>query len=97
MNRQFVIENSFYSLILLWQWLYYNDNFYPTIKEMVVPEMIFVFFPYVLRINWPKTRFRDSLESTRSKTHKTNSFTKSRYMLLEPSTFGQSIILVGKT
>ena len=70
MNYPFIVENSFFALILMWQWLYYDDRFYSTFKATLAPEVIFVFFPYVLRLNWPQTRFRDSLESSKSKTEK---------------------------
>lgn len=60
----------------MWQWIYFNDAFYPVIKNMVVPEVVFVFFPYVLRTYWPKTSFRDSLESTKAKTVENQFFYK---------------------
>ncbi|KAJ3314722.1 hypothetical protein HDV04_005728 [Boothiomyces sp. JEL0838] len=74
MNYPFIVENSFFALILLWQWVYYDDFFYEMFKETVVFEWAFVFFPYVMRQAWPQTRFRDSLESTNGKTQKNQFF-----------------------
>lgn len=64
----FIVENSFFALLLMYQWLYFDDRFYNFFKNTYVIELTFVFFPYVLRQQWPQTRFRDSLESTKSKT-----------------------------
>lgn len=68
MNYPFIVENSFFALILMFQWLYLNDKFYRLFRKLIFPEVIFVFFPYLIRTLWPKTSFRDSLGSTRSKT-----------------------------
>jgi len=59
---------------LMWQWLYYDDKFAKLFAATVIPEVVFVFFPYILRMNWPQTRFRDSLESTKAKTEKNRFF-----------------------
>ena len=76
MTYPFVIENSFFALLLVFQWLYYDDFFYSLIKRTYAIEIVFVFFPYVLRSFWPKTRFRDSLDSTKGKTPKNQFFYK---------------------
>lgn len=74
MNYPFLVENSFFAMLLLFQWLYYDDFFYGIIKNSFAIEIIFVFFPYVIRQIWPRTRFRDSLESTKSKTKQNQLF-----------------------
>lgn len=76
MNYPFIVENSFFALLLLYQWLYMDDSFYKVFQITIAPEVVFVFFPYVLRMNWPQTRFRDSLESTKSKTDENQFFYK---------------------
>ena len=68
MNYPFIVENSFFAMLLMFQWLYYDDRFYAVFKATHILEIGFVFFPYVLRTLWPKTSFRDSLDSTKGKT-----------------------------
>jgi hypothetical protein len=70
-NRQgtisynFVKENFFFSSLLAFQWLYYNDYIYNRIRSVWPIEYVFVFLPYVIRrlfpTLFPKTSFRDSL------------------------------------
>jgi hypothetical protein len=67
MSYNFICENIFFSMLLCFQWLYMSDYFYSWIKYLFVPEIIFVFFPYILRTLFPKTRFRDSLFSEKNK------------------------------
>ena len=54
MNYAFVVENSFFAMILLYQWLYYHDQYYHYIRDSVVVEITLTFFPYLLRQLWPK-------------------------------------------
>lgn len=64
LSHSFVKENIFYSMILMFQWLYMSDRFYPAMQKKLGPvvEAVFVFLPYlVLRPWFPKTSFRDSL------------------------------------
>jgi len=70
----FVKENLFFSLILAFQWLYYNDALYPFFKKYFVVEYLFVFLPYVFRFLSSKTSFRDSLNSTKNKSEKNTTF-----------------------
>jgi len=64
LSYSFVKENAFYSLILLFAWLYTNDATYPLLKYTWPVEALFVFLPYTWRRLFPKTSFRDSFEST---------------------------------
>eukprot|EP01097_Dermamoeba_algensis_P000155 TRINITY_DN1057_c0_g1_i1.p1 TRINITY_DN1057_c0_g1~~TRINITY_DN1057_c0_g1_i1.p1 ORF type:complete len:391 (-),score=102.15 TRINITY_DN1057_c0_g1_i1:89-1261(-) len=70
LSYRFVVENSFFSLILMFQWLYYHDAIYPVIRKLPIMENCFVFLPYLFRILWPKTRFRDSLDRKNNKSEK---------------------------
>ena len=54
MNYAFVVENSFFAMILLYQWLYYHEQYYKYIRDSVVVEIALTFFPYLLRQMWPK-------------------------------------------
>lgn len=70
----FIVENSFFELLLMFQWLYYSDFFYNVFKESVVIEIVFVFFPYAFRPLWPKTRLRDALKSEKNKSAQNRKF-----------------------
>jgi len=70
LSYNFIVENSFFELILLFQWIYYNDAIFGVIRYTVVFENLFVFLPYLIRGFWPKTRFRDGLDNTKNKTEK---------------------------
>jgi hypothetical protein len=68
LSYEFISENLFFALILLFQWLYYSNKFYPIIKGLSLIENVFVFLPYVLRLLFPKTSFGDSIVNSREKT-----------------------------
>ncbi|KAJ3176550.1 hypothetical protein HK101_010424 [Irineochytrium annulatum] len=70
LSYPFIIENSFYAMILFYQWVYYDDLFFKYIAGSIVVEQTYVFFPYVIRQLWPKTSFRDSVDNTRNRTDK---------------------------
>lgn len=74
MSYPFIIENSFFALILFFQWIYYDDTLVKLISQTVLIEQVFVFFPYILRTRWPKTSFRDALDNKRNRTEKKNFF-----------------------
>jgi hypothetical protein len=75
LSYPFIIENSFFSSILLFQWLYYSNKFYPFFNSSILIDNLFVFLPYIARQLWPKTSFRDSLyNSNKSKTDKNKTF-----------------------
>jgi len=74
LSYNFIVENSFFELILLFQWIYYNDFLFGYLRSTVVFENLFVFLPYVIRGFWPKTRFRDGLENVKNKTEKNFNF-----------------------
>ncbi|KAI9337898.1 hypothetical protein DFJ73DRAFT_848603 [Zopfochytrium polystomum] len=67
LSYPFIIENSFYAMILFFQWTYYDDTLFKYISGSVVIEQAIVFFPYVLRTQWPKTSFRDSYDNKRNR------------------------------
>lgn len=64
LSYAFVVENSFFSGLLLFQWLYYSDFFYSYINKSIIIDNVLVFLPYILRQLWPKTHFRDSLKNS---------------------------------
>ena len=68
LSYNFVKENAFYSLILCFAWLYYNDATYPLFRAAWPVEAAFVFLPYLWRPLFPKTSIRDSLVTTATKT-----------------------------
>ena len=70
----FIIENSFFEMLLAFQWLYYSDTLYPYMQYLIFPELIYVFFPYAIRPLWPKTRFRDALQNTKNKSDSNRTF-----------------------
>jgi len=74
MSYPFIVENSFFAMILLFQWVYYSDVFYKLIRETVVLEVALVFFPYVVRNLWPRTSFRSSMEPTKYRSDKNRTF-----------------------
>jgi len=70
----FIIENSFFELLLAFQWLYYSDFFYGWIRKSVVIELAFVFLPYLFRPLWPKTRLRDAIKNEKNKSAQNRTF-----------------------
>jgi hypothetical protein len=64
LSYAFIVENSFFSGLLLYQWLYYSDFFYYYIDKSIVIDNLVVFLPYIIRQLWPKTHFRDSLKNS---------------------------------
>jgi hypothetical protein len=59
MSYEFVVENVFFSGLLLFQALYYSFRPFP--RALLPVEIVFVFFPYaVIRPFFPKTSFRAS-------------------------------------
>ncbi|CAF0913100.1 unnamed protein product [Rotaria sordida] len=75
LSYPFIVENSFFASILLFQWLYYSNKFYPLFTSSIIIDNLFVFLPYIARQLWPKTSFRDSLyNSDKNKTEKNKKF-----------------------
>jgi len=77
LSYPFVVENSFFSLIALFQWVYYRHDVYYAMHStpLTLVENIFTFLPYAFRPLWPKTHFRDSLKkSEKNKTKKNREF-----------------------
>ena len=74
LSYDFVKENIFFAIILMFQWLYYSDNFYGAIKKSVTGEYLFVFFPYMFRSLVPKSSFRDALNDPRNKSVQNKTF-----------------------
>ncbi|KAL6048794.1 Serpentine receptor class gamma [Balamuthia mandrillaris] len=83
MSYFFIVENSFFELLLLYQWLYYCDTFTPFIRDSIVLEVAFVFLPYYMRTFWPKTSIRNALKnSAKNKSDKNRFFfTVSSYIV----------------
>jgi len=77
LSYRFVVENSFFSLIALFQWVYYRHDFYYAFRTtpLILVENIFTFLPYVFRPLWPKTHFRSSLKlSEKNKSNQNRNF-----------------------
>jgi hypothetical protein len=74
LSYDFVKENIFFAVILMFQWLYYSDAFYGPIKKSITGEYLFVFFPYFFRSLVPKSSFRDALKDPRNKSDKNRTF-----------------------
>jgi len=74
LSYNFIVENSFFALILLFAWTYYNDPLFQFMKSSIIIDNAFVFFPYFFRTYWPKTRIRDALLNPRNKTEKNYNF-----------------------
>ena len=63
-----VVENSFYSLQLLFAYCYLSDYIRPYIQKSIIIEPIFVFFIFYFRDLWPSSRISASLaNSTKNK------------------------------
>eukprot|EP01130_Rhizamoeba_saxonica_P008591 TRINITY_DN3473_c0_g1_i2.p1 TRINITY_DN3473_c0_g1~~TRINITY_DN3473_c0_g1_i2.p1 ORF type:complete len:244 (-),score=4.21 TRINITY_DN3473_c0_g1_i2:223-954(-) len=73
LSYQFICENLFFSLLLTFQWLYYNDLMYVKIQNFWPLEAAFVFLPYIWRPLFPKTSFRESLKNSKKNTTSNNS------------------------
>jgi len=56
-----VVQNMFYNTILMFQWIYYSNQYYKVYIPKYI-ELFFVFLPYYARQLFPKTRFRDSVQ-----------------------------------
>lgn len=78
LSYPFVVENSFFSLLALFQWVYYyKHSIYMLFRTtpLTIVENVFTFLPYAFRPLWPKTHFRDSLKlSEKNKTQKNRLF-----------------------
>ena len=77
LSYNFVVENVYFSGLLLFQCLYMHDSNKKLITDYIpfVVETCFVFLPYfVFRPLFPKTHFRDSLNLQKNKTEKNRFF-----------------------
>jgi hypothetical protein len=70
LSYPFVVENSFFSMMLMYQWLYYVDSIFVLFKKVAPFENVFVFMPYLMRKLWPKTSIRDALNNPNNKSQK---------------------------
>lgn len=73
----YVVENTFFSLLLLFAWVYFdNDVFFPLIRKAWPVELVFVFCMYLppIRTKWPVSSFRDSLATTKGQTEANRRF-----------------------
>ncbi|CAF0797154.1 unnamed protein product [Didymodactylos carnosus] len=72
LSYPFIVENSFFASLLLFQWLYYSNQFYNLISYTIIIENVIVFIPYIPRMLWPKTHFRESLKNSEKNKTKPN-------------------------
>jgi len=74
LSYRFIAENSFFSMLLAFQYCYMNDRLYETIKAVPPIEILYVFLPYYIRPLWPTTRMRTALENSKNKSDKNRLF-----------------------
>jgi hypothetical protein len=74
LSYDFVKENIFFAVILMFQFVYYSDNYYNLIRKSITGEYVFVFFPYFFRSLVPKSSFRDALNDGRNKSEQNKTF-----------------------
>lgn len=77
LSYNFVVENIYFSGILLFQWLYMHEKFVGFFNEyaLFLIEATFVFLPYfVIRPFFPKTHFRDGLKIDKNKSAENTRF-----------------------
>lgn len=74
LSYRFILENSFFSMLLAFQYFYMTDGFYETIKYLWPIEIAFVFLPYYFRPLWPTTRLRTALKNNKNKSAKNRAF-----------------------
>jgi|AntAceMinimDraft_5_1070358.scaffolds.fasta_scaffold76612_2 hypothetical protein len=73
----YVLENTFFSLLLLFAWVYFdNEVFFPLIRKAWPVELLFVFCMYLppIRTQWPVSSFRDSLATSKGQTEANRRF-----------------------
>ncbi len=64
----YIVENTFFSMLLLFAWCYMSDSLFGVIRNTFWPlELTFVFLMYLpfIRFRWPVSSFRDSLNSSK--------------------------------
>ena len=49
LSYRFIVENSFFSMLLAFQYCYMDTRLYEAIRALVPVEIIFVFLPYYIR------------------------------------------------
>lgn len=74
LSYRFILENSFFSMLLAFQYFYMTDGFYETIQWAWPVEVAFVFLPYYFRPLWPTTRLRTALANNKNKSAKNRAF-----------------------
>lgn len=74
LSRNFVHENAFYQLMVVFGSLYYNDGVRTSLRTSTagrILEGIFVFWPYIVLRPWfPTTRFKDAGKSRAGRSEK---------------------------
>jgi hypothetical protein len=74
LSYNFVKENIFFAILLLFQCVYYTDSMAPWVRKMLPVEYFFVFLPYYARFLFPKTSFRDSIYNEKNKSDENKTF-----------------------
>ena len=74
LSYKFIVENSFFSMLLAFQYCYMDNKIFEMIKAVPPIEILFVFLPYYIRPLWPTTRMRTALENSKNKTDKNRFF-----------------------
>ena len=66
----YVVENTYFSLLLFFAWVYFSDYTFPYIRQFWPIELVFVFLVYlpIIRFQWPVSSFRDALKSNKTAT-----------------------------
>lgn len=74
LSYKFIVENSFFSMLLAFQYCYMDNKIFEMIKAVPPIEILFVFLPYYIRPLWPTTRIRTAMENSKNKTDKNRFF-----------------------
>ena len=74
LSYRFIVENSFFAMLLAFQWCYMDDELFERIKGVPFVEILFVFLPYYIRPLWPTTRLRTSLKNSKNKSDRNRFF-----------------------
>lgn len=74
LSYKFIVENSFFSMLLAFQYCYMDNKIFEMIRAVPPIEILFVFLPYYIRPLWPTTRIRTALENAKNKSEKNRFF-----------------------
>jgi len=87
LSRNFVHENIFFTLMVVFGSMYYNDDARESLRSSLLGramETAFVFFPYVMIRTWfPITRFKDAGQTHKGRTARNEQFYRVSTLLIK--------------